>query len=511
MKIKKHLLLLTPTILLAPTLVLSCENNAKNFLPKLIDSNKINLNNENKTSEEKINKDSNKLAEKDNKEVPKETTNTDKNVNDSKEVENKNPEINSETTIPQPAGNRKSTSNNSISNQPEQLYDASFKINDKGVYTNPALFKVEPSEAEVPGFDYGDAPLIKKKTKNLTEDDLVDMFDFIIGSQLSKNFNFGKREISPDLMASAYTKWITKNWIKFPYFSLAHTTIYFILNEDKTAVKTIWSPKYASSWWTFNSWQESYVNFVSGALSKIKEGMTDYEKAYAIWLYVSEFFKYDSNKLLSALDRDIFEQRAVCAVYAAIYGYLLNLVGIEALVNLTGTSINSETHEVVYVKLQLPGQEKDKWYLSDATWAFSLGNKGELANDLSTIDFNGQINFSEFLSPIGKDPDNWIVETQFGYSQFWKLPWKEFRTDNWYYGDTKSNPDNKNFIFGYVINKEKWLTKRSRYEYYKKDWYTLIQNPDNSGKKLYKRPFYSSSEEVISLHDVDLNDLFKKK
>ncbi|QZE12067.1 hypothetical protein [Mycoplasma sp. Ms02] len=380
------------------------------------------------------------------------------------------------------------------------------KIASNGKYLNPYDFEVPEDQSAGNDFNYGNAPLIKKKTIFLTEDDLVDMFDFIIANQLAEDFNFGQREIPSNLMANAYAKWINNNWVKFPYFSLANWTISFIQNSAKTVVTGMQSPKYAHSWNSFNKQRDSYNNFVHGALTKIKEGMTDYEKAFSLWLYVAEFFKYDLARGISTVEKDVFDQITVCAVYATVYGYLLNLVGLEALVNVTGISSNSEIHEVVYLKLQVPGEDKPKWYLSDATWAFTLWAKKTLANDISTIDKNNLV-FSEFLSPIGQSPEKGIIDVQFSSSEFWKLPWDNFKNGEWEYGETKAISADKKFFYGYTISKDNWLDNRSRYEYYKGEWYTLIKESQGN-LQLYKRPFHSWREDIISLRNVYLNELF---
>ncbi|QCZ36757.1 hypothetical protein [Mycoplasma nasistruthionis] len=383
------------------------------------------------------------------------------------------------------------------------------RINQKGKYFNPALFEVSSSDKEAEGFNYGTAPLIHKKNSALTEDDLIDMFNYIAGNGVLEEFSFGDRQISSNLMSGAYARWINDNWINFPAWSLASGSLDFHRTADNNTVTGISHGKYASNWYTKNALSDSYKDFVRNGLNKIKDGMKDYEKAYALWLYTLEYFKYDISRLVSTIEKDIFDQLTVCAVYASSYGYLLNLVGIEAIANITGKLVNGDSHLVVYIKLQLPGDDKPKWYLSDATWgdAYSAGLSPN--DDNPTID-KENTSYQEFLSPIGVNLTEPIFSQQFSDGAFWRLNWDSFKnTEDWHYGPYKLMKFDKRSIYGFVYENSNWLNLRSRYEYYNGKWYTLAQSSSDNKKYLYKRDFYSPyDEEYRVLQDVYLTDLF---
>ncbi|TPI01536.1 transglutaminase domain-containing protein [Mycoplasma struthionis] len=515
MKIKKLFLLLTPAVLSTPIFALSCEKNNQNFLPKLIDNNKINLNDDKvrKDSEvEKSKKDSEKLTNENKNENPKNLNKENKNdevTNLNKETSNQespNSE-NNVSSVNSEINERNNTSNENFnSNEPIKLFDKSFKINENGIYTNPAFFKVEPSEAEEPGFNYGTAPLIKKKTRALKVDDLVDMFNYIVGNNILSDYTFGNRNIPSDLMAQAYIKWVDENWVYFPYFSFGSGTITFARTPNEQFVTRMYTAKYTSDFRAINSAFQKYRDFIKNGLNKIKEGMTDYEKAYALWLYVLEFFRYDLANLVATVEEDILKQQAVCAVYSTVYGYLLNLAGLHSLTNMAGRSKQGMVHAVTYVKLQLPGERMAKWYLTDPTWGDGLEG-GEMPID-DYPSMSNEIDFVEFLSPIGKSFSEAIMPVQFGFGQFWQLNYDDFQTTEWFYGPAKKIEFDNHTIYSNMLGNPSKYKSRSRYEFYNKEWYTLVKDQNNKNK-LFKRPFYSESQDQDSaLVNVTLNSLF---
>ncbi|WP_406617241.1 hypothetical protein [Mycoplasmopsis adleri] len=385
-------------------------------------------------------------------------------------------------------------------------YDREIKIDTNGYYINPSLFKVTADETEPANFNFGNVPLIKKKSNLITKEDLIDMFNYIIGNEIISIYSFGSRQISSNLMASTYSEWIQKNWVNFPYFSLLNGTFTFVLKDNKANVEQMTPARYAFPWNSIDKYQESFNNFIKGGLSKIQEGMQDYEKAYALWLYTLEYFKYDLKKLQSNYERDIYDQSTVCAGYATAYGYMLNLVGINALVNYTGTTPGSDDlHEVVYVKLQLPGTTKPLWYLSDATWGDKEGQTTPI--DDSSTSFSKQINYKQFLQPIGKDLHTPIDPVQFSLGEFWGMPWGAFNSGDFAYGDSPTIDFDNKALYKLFDGSTPNIKQVSRFEYYNKEWYGFVKN--GNYRAFVKTPFYNTnsfnSNWVIPLNSL-IND-----
>ncbi|MEE3928619.1 hypothetical protein V2E24_03460 [Mycoplasmopsis ciconiae] len=364
-------------------------------------------------------------------------------------------------------------------------------------------------------FNYGTAPLVRKKTELLKEQDIEDMFTYIVANRISENYTFGDRNLPSSLVANAYAKWMIKEWKKYPYFSLSSGAIAFIQgkNGDHNTVVQITAPRYSTKWYQQSQHKDSFDNFVNLALTKIKPGMTQYEKAFALWSFVVEYFKYDIARLTSSWENDIEAQRTVCAVYATSYAYLLNLVGIEAITNTTGKDSNDDLHQVVYLKLTLPDQNTPKWYVSDATWGDVAGTKTQI-NDRATW-YSKETNFKEFLMPLGKDaktPLGHAETIQFHSGLFWELPYEQFFSQNdIHLGEsTKINFD-EYAIYSYLFTQNN--ETRSRAEYYNGKWYSLMykntRNARNNKYHLVARDFYRKGLHLQQNDLVDLSDYIK--
>lgn len=111
----------------------------------------------------------------------------------------------------------------------------------------------------------------------------------------------------------------------------------------------------------------------------VKSGMTDYEKAQSIFIWLSENITYaDDTVVISASPYDVFRDRiAVCGGFSNLYKAMLNIADIPAVVLVGNTTSGAHAWNAVYAD--------NRWFYADTTWGTVNGTKWF---DMSTEEFN---------------------------------------------------------------------------------------------------------------------------
>ncbi|MEE3928063.1 transglutaminase domain-containing protein [Mycoplasmopsis ciconiae] len=255
---------------------------------------------------------------------------------------------------------------------------------------------------------YGNVPLPWKDDKDITIDDLVNMFD-IMNYELYSGATFGLRKISSNMVADALLKWMTEKWIDHPYLSGSNGTYRFAVKENNSQISdpisssvvpdtpendlnNVGSKIYNNKDYINNReiyvsriFRGIYINqafqpgerrkgletYYKGLFSQIRPGMTDLDKFLAVYKYVISNIAYGG----SSNPYSHYFQNGVCADYAAALMEALNILGIPSIFINSGTVANPNVqgpHEVAWVKLNIDGTAK--WYSSDSTWNDYGGN-----------------------------------------------------------------------------------------------------------------------------------------
>ncbi|QMT98798.1 transglutaminase domain-containing protein [Mycoplasma tullyi] len=355
----------------------------------------------------------------------------------------------------------------------------------------------------------GNAPLKQGKkyySYNNEEDinDLMDMFDKIVNEQQIGTISFGDVQIEAQAMSKAYYRWIREKWRDYPWLGFNNGVFFFHLKgndsltfpntkenvlEKTYYVDNIVNGIYASDWLSDNQYRDNFKYIINEVNSLIKDGMSDIEKAAALYWYVLEKSGYDYK--FSNPARAYFNNGGVCADFGSFYAFILNMVGIEAIPHNTGaidgedydklvnaglTKDNGqELHELVWMRLKNPKDNKYYWFRSDPTWGDSMEDKWDKAPHAKTgIGWN----MDQFISPLGLSP--WQPfssengdRTQFDYNNLWGLPLREHIVDN---GDTKGYYSTRNdFVFRHNLFQDEVKTgqKLSKPFFYKGKWFYL--------------------------------------
>lgn len=160
--------------------------------------------------------------------------------------------------------------------------------------------------------------------------------------------------------------------------------------------------------------QETITEQYGYALSVVKDGMTDVEKALALHDYIATYAEYpepvavyeDGYQEFSpecySVPELLASRHAVCCAYSRLYTMLLTDCGVEA-VSVDNVALN---HEWSLVKLD------GKWYHVDCTWDdpnfFGSTENGEYSEDIWSI---GAVSHTYFLV----DNESLVSEGRDGY------------------------------------------------------------------------------------------------
>ncbi|MFV8479648.1 hypothetical protein ACNQ2L_01470 [Mycoplasma sp. T193] len=264
----------------------------------------------------------------------------------------------------------------------------------KNLYEKYKDINNSPSE----NYNWGDVPLPKVPDNQITQEMLVDMFDKMIGNQVV-NFTLGDRLITTDTWNNAFLEWQFTKKTNYPYFTVDSNQLGFLYkNKEGTFVsdgyfpntpeyinQTIWyvhsgtfKYTYMEAFRTPGKVQQAVFDFMREGMNQIKEGMSEWDKAFALWKYVKMWFVYKS---VARLDLAIQQHTGVCRDMASSYAILLQMAGIKAFAWPTGKAKDlpqdeeSGAHMVTWIKLPVndknqpdPNSKTYKWFDSDITY-----------------------------------------------------------------------------------------------------------------------------------------------
>lgn len=232
---------------------------------------------------------------------------------------------------------------------------------------------------------YGKAPLPWKSDSEISEDDLINMFNYLCLGMNNLTINFGERKIEANKVADAFCQWHIKYRKYFPYKNFNNPTIMMIgidengkrsseykyseINTDQYINKTKWYI-YEIKWVNYepiyyeNSFQDGYINFVSNFFKYVQPNMTDVEKFILSTNYVMNWLWYKEK----GFGQGLVDNGGVCADYADLLSLCLSFLDVPAIPMVCGYQ-SPQMHEITWVYLDLNGDGNKKWYASDPTWA----------------------------------------------------------------------------------------------------------------------------------------------
>ncbi|MFV8480444.1 hypothetical protein ACNQ2O_02380 [Mycoplasma sp. AA7A] len=264
----------------------------------------------------------------------------------------------------------------------------------KNLYKKYKDINNSPSE----NYNWGDVPLPKVPDNQITQEMLVDMFDKMIGKQVV-NFTLGDRLITTDAWNNAFLEWQFTKKTNYSYFTVDSNQMAFTYKNKDGSIQsdgyfpntpqyvnnTTWYVRTGSFKYTYmeafrtpGKVQDAVFKFVRDGMNQIKEGMSEWDKAFALWKYVKMWFIY---KPVARLDLAIQLHTGVCRDMASSYAILLQMAGIKAFAWPTGKAKElpedetSGGHMVVWMKLPVndqnqpdPSSKTYKWFDSDITY-----------------------------------------------------------------------------------------------------------------------------------------------
>lgn len=286
--------------------------------------------------------------------------------------------------------------------------------------------------------------------KNISDDDLMQMFDYIAYKTISFDMFSKNIKIDAHRLSKLYIKWTIERWKLFPYFSFENGNMKFNVQDASSKFKSnkwfsedeinnewylysISSPDFLDKLYKNGKYKNAFLNFVWNGLKLISKDMSPRDKVWAIYNYILDYFKY--SWIIYEQDESIYKHDGVCANYASAYSFLLNIIGIPSLPMLTGFRNNDygSLHEVVWLNLDLYNDGNPKWYLSDATFSDEINKNALLGKNYAFSNSNHII--SNFLLPVGKNKFESHSGVQFPYGQYWGLPLPKDIIDNACYSD----------------------------------------------------------------------------
>lgn len=145
---------------------------------------------------------------------------------------------------------------------------------------------------------------------------------------------------------------------------------------DTSAILTAWDSRDPSDLSTYD--RTIYEKAASVLDSVVKPGMSDFDKEYALYLWVITHMEYDwaHQNPLVPVSRDSFtpygglvKGKGVCLGFSAVFQLLMDMAGVEC-ITIVGAAYNSE-EDHAWNMVRLDG----KWYCVDATWDWTYYNE----------------------------------------------------------------------------------------------------------------------------------------
>lgn len=394
--------------------------------------------------------------------------------------------------------------------------------NDEQV-NNDILLKVDPSiipmDGTIPSNNvdnsdikkWGNAPLEKKQDSLINENDLKEMFTTITNKKMETTITFGERKVDARMMSKAFSNWMLSYYKYYTFF--APYVLQFVIkdengvvynkpipdndeyiNNKKLYIHSIRTTKnaalnFTSIWLKQGKAKAYYAQFISNFLNLIKQDMTDAEKTWVAYYYVSNFLRYDY-VYHESISYTIFNKAGVCSDYSQLMTILLNIVDVPCLPVITNYHVNGiEEHEIIWVYIDIGLGDEKKWYWCDATWA--LGN--------AKISFKKQTSFKprqtpkyflkSFSSNQFQRPQNSALDMQYNSNLLFYSPWTEpFKNNELSLNPPKTLVETfSNEIYSNPV-------------YYKGYWYFLYKNYLNL-TQLVRTKFVNPQIEVVLDHD----------
>ncbi len=221
---------------------------------------------------------------------------------------------------------------------------------------------IDKGEAAVDISDYGVVVEMRSDSLSPEYSAFLDMLQKTVGMY---KFNFG--EYYSESPVSAGPDFIpTENCNEYGVGDNRITTVYISYderyrNDDGTCDAALLSAD-----------RQRIENEYAAALSSVKDGMNDVEKALALYDYVIALINYPDDSVITQYEDGfaqyppekytvasaLLDRSAVCTAYAALYAALLNDVGIPAI------TVDSGEINHCWTMLRIDGA----WYHADPTW-----------------------------------------------------------------------------------------------------------------------------------------------
>ncbi|WLP85297.1 transglutaminase domain-containing protein [Mycoplasma seminis] len=407
--------------------------------------------------------------------------------------------------------------------QLQDLY-ANYNLQYQEILKNKAAIDANDSSNET-NFNWGSVPLPKKPDDQITHQDLVQMWTDLIANRIS-TYTMGDRNISSDRFMNAYWDWINTQWMNYPYFGPNSDTMSTYLKGFKTKpgipqgeVKmpdgkyvantpllindTTWyigggslENAYAADWLKPGTSRENLQRFLENGLANIKQGMSDWDKVFAIYNYICQYMNYGTRSLSFA--GTINNGQGVCKDYATAYVFLLNAAGVKAIPWKSGFAAGAQQHMVAWISLPVdennnPTAHSDKylWFDSDVT---NAGLGGINKTYPKSYNFNVFRNIvtspaaSQFEKQTTKSPIRYTFNLFEGVP--YNVPWMNHTVA----ANANEFYPAESTLLGLGLKKDDRLPDSnffaSNLYYYNNDWYFVSLN--HSEFQINKQNFFST-------------------
>lgn len=295
---------------------------------------------------------------------------------------------------------------------------------------------------------YGNVPLPWKDDKDITDDDLTYMFDYLVAN-LYYQRDFGARNIESNRFVNTFIKFLINNYRKYPYISFTNKTWMWNVKEVSSTTTLPNDPSsfeekvyhiknnhgsnfnsYADALFRPGLHRQQFLQFISYLLSQIRPGMTDIEKVIVAYQMLLSWISYGPGGPISIFSG----HTGYCADYASVYALMLNIIGIPAF-SVTTKYNEGQLHACTWIYVDTGNNKGPQWYVSDPTH----GDQNNDVNEKQGVGYLTSINVfnasssarAHFLSDVAKskyEPN--LDNSTFISNRFWLLPWTDWASSN---------------------------------------------------------------------------------
>lgn len=298
---------------------------------------------------------------------------------------------------------------------------------------------------------YGNVPLPWKPDNQITKDDLIYMFDYLV-SNLYYQREFGERNIETNLFVNSFIDFLINNYTKYPYISFTNQSWIWNSKEVKGGhniknlpnkpeyfddevyhVKNNYGPNfnsYGEQLLRPGRYREEFLQFFTYLFSQIRPGMTDIEKALVAYQTLLAWISYGSGGPVSVFSG----HTGYCVDYASVYALMLNVLGIHAFAVLTNYN-SIQMHGCTWLYIDTGNGEGKQWYVSNPTWGDDNNDVNKLQSKayLTSVNvFNAEYSPRRyFLADVAKSQfEAFIDDGNYISNRFWSLPWTDWASNN---------------------------------------------------------------------------------